>query len=161
MLRPNSWMEKLDTKQRPGIMIEVSKGSTYSALHDAPLHYSLGINASYFRSISVLLQLTYLRSYTDAGQATLYLCGTHFKNLDALWEDYERQPYTLREALTESLNSDWCKHLRDEEDVVLTVSFNVTGPTTESMTKMAKPRGNQRFKIEFVSLCEFVKTKLW
>lgn len=159
VLRPNTWIERLDGKRRPGLIIEVTNQSVYETLHDAPVEYSLGITAAKFRTMSLMLQMSYLRSYTDAGFVSLYLCGTHFRNLDALWEDYERLPYTQREAFSEAL-TDWCKNLKDDDDVVLTVRFKVTGPS-DAMKKMLKPRGNQRFKIEFVLLCEFVPVKLY
>ena len=97
----------------------------------------------------VFVQIMYLRTYKNAGQAEVRLCGKSYGTLDALWSDYTNNHISVPEWKEIRLVFPDC------------VESNYTYPTIEFIHKYnpkyhditTTARGHHKFKVVSIKVC--------
>lgn len=149
------WEDKIG---RPGFMHEFPSPPAAKDPH-APLVFHLNTTHKEFLTSgqNVMMQILYLRTYTNAGRVEIHLCGNPMKKafgmvqgLDALWPDHENYKYSLPQLYTFPLRKMACEEgvRNDLDSEYVTVSFV---PVFEKSYREA--RGKQKFKLLEVTAC--------
>lgn len=98
----NTWQLRLDRRGRGGFISELTSQTDLVTAHNAPIEFTLNATVGevlqLMKQSDVIMQVTYLRSYTNSGIVSAYALGQSFprgQEMDALWPDYEEYRYTV------------------------------------------------------------------
>ena len=116
------------------------------------------------RKVSLLVQLQYLKTYTNAGLVELYVCDKKVGSIDALWAD-EHMRVSVSESFSASVSIDlssiiqqdrWCPAAAPDERALPLVRVEhvnlASYPKTAGNANMLK-RGHEKFRLISILVC--------
>lgn len=153
---PSSWKVYEDRLGRPGFIHEFNHANNNNI--ESKLIFYLNTTQPNFFSKSdatpLLLQLSYLRTYQNAGQVKLLQCNNPLIDgrydevkLDALWNDYHIFKFSLPEIF--SIPIERCRN----SDGTSTIELIHYSNTKNEVADVVKARGNEKFKLFQLKVC--------
>ena len=131
-----------------------------------------------------LLKIHYLKTYLNSGSIDLFICNKYIKTIDSLWKDYEMYKYSLTEiylyeynyeyyfnnCINNTINNNNYNNLNNNssnnsnnkpmiEFKTLIISDSSKYQSNKHFKKdlYIKARGNQKFKLIAIKLCQTTK----
>jgi hypothetical protein len=159
----DTWQVRLDRMGRGGIIAELNATDKFEVVQNAPIWFTMNMTVNRFNSMNseggnLVLQIVYLKSYSNAGQVVIDLCGKEFfgGTISALWDDYKTYHYTVPEIYSKTIEN--CAQDGNEKiRVGLKHWINPENLNTNDMKSIIEksPRTRQLFKIISVMACRF------
>jgi len=166
-----SWQLKEDRIGRYGFIHELdSNDSSYNNnnAHQAKLTFRYNISnamKTYRKNTTILLQISYLRTYFNAGKVKVLVCDKPLidgrlqqVDLDALWGDYKSFKFSLPEIFNYPIDVTFCKNSKNittDHDIstidLIHDSRNHNHMVVDEDEQLA--RSNQKFKLFDIKLC--------
>lgn len=159
----DTWQVRTDRKGRGAIMAELRETDRFEEVQNAPLWLTLTITVDELKKLqdageNVVLQLSYLKSYFNAGYVIHDICGEEVfgGGVSALWNDWMTYHYTTTEIFTWYIGK--CKQEGNEKvKIGIKHWIDPHGVNTKDMKRLIEttPKTKQLFEISSVVVCRY------